>query len=221
MCRKLYAIAALLTALASPSIAQDKSSYEGVPSVHYQGSKGASLYAGVSEYQGAKAILYTIGFEPHQSAGSTAGKTGIALASGGLVGAAVADKMGWIGPKKYFGKLYITADQVTFVPADEKHQKLSWSLKRSEVTISQANNGQKIEPASEGNKTVPSGLIHFQPIEDSTGKLEFKKPEEAPLLHKKHLDPPMEAFLADFQATLSSFDDTYGRLAKEAGAGQP
>jgi hypothetical protein len=51
--------------------AQDRSSYAGMPSVSYEGSKYGSLFASITQYQGAKAIVYQIGFQPSKGWGVT------------------------------------------------------------------------------------------------------------------------------------------------------
>jgi hypothetical protein len=168
-----------------------------MPAVRYQGSKYGSLYASASQYHGAKAIVYEIGFQPHKGWG----------VSGILSG----------GKASYFGKLYVTADQVVFAPSQEKDQNLTWSLKRTDFTLAQTKDGTEINPTTKDNAGIPNGLIHFQPFENKTGKLEFDKPDEPAFLHKGHLDPPMEAFLNDFNGSINSFDDTYKRLTNELG----
>ena len=169
----------------------------GAPAVRYQGSKYDSLYASASLYQGAKAIVYEIGLQPHKGW----------RVSGFLSG----------GKTSYFGKLYVTADQVVFVPSREKDQNLTRSMKRPDFTLAQTKDGTEINATSKDNAGIANGLIHSQQFENKTGKPEFDKPDEPAFLHKGHLDPPMEAFLNDFNGSISSFDDAYKRLTNEMG----
>ena len=178
--------------------AQDRSSYAGMPSVSYEGSKYGSLFASITQYQGAKAIVYQIGFQPSKGWGVTG------ILSG--------------GKSAYFGVLYVTSEKVYFVASHDKDEKWNWSADRSALTVSTTGDGMEMKATADANSSELHGIIHFQPIEIKTGKLEFDKPDEPSCLHKRRLDPPVEAFIRDFNASLNSFDETYARLVGEAGA---
>ncbi len=189
--------AAIFAMCLSGARAQEQSSYAGMPSVRYQGSEYGSLFASVTQYQGEKAIAYQVGFQPGKGWG----------VSGILSG----------GKSAYFGVLYVTADKVYFVASHDKDEKLNWSVDHSAITFSMTGDGMEIK-TNLGQPDEVRGLIHFQPIEIKTGKMEFDKPDEPSFLHKRSLDPPMEAFLRDFNESLNSFDETYSRLLRETGA---
>lgn len=196
MFKHLCIIATL--AIGSASLAaQEKSTYNNLPSIQYPGSKYGSIYASVTEFQGAKAIVYEAAFQPHKGWGISG------IVSGGKT--------------SYFGKLYITADQVAFVPTQPKDEHLAWTMKRPQFTLAMTGDGMEIKPASKDDSTTPNGLLHFEPVENKTGKLEFSSPDEPSFLHKKKLDPPMQAFLDDLNALIATFGDTFKRLSNEAG----
>jgi len=94
--------------------------------------------------------------------------------------------------------------QVVFVPSREKDQKPDPEHETARFYVGPDKDGTEINATSKDNAGIANGLIHSQQFENKTGKPEFDKPDEPAFLHKGHLDPPMEAFLNDFNGSISS-----------------
>ncbi len=209
--------------IANRGFSQSKATYDGLPSIQYPGSKKVSFFAGISKFESAPAVVYFIGFEPKKShAAKNAAAAGLVIAGAAICGECGLGLGGFVGggTASYPGRLFITADQIIFVPSTDKGQKYTWRVPRSSINLKLVGDGEQIVSASSVSKDQPNpinGLIHLQPIVDKSGKPEFKKPDEPIYLHKKHPDPSVEAFLSDFNSSITAFDQTYKRLMVEAG----
>ncbi len=116
----------------------------------------------------------------------------------------------------YFGKLYITADQVAFVPTQPKDEHLAWTMKRPQFTLAMTATAWRSSRLAKTTQP-PQRSAPLRARRKQNRQARVLLADEPSFLHKKKLDPPMQAFLDDLNALIATFGDTFKRLSNEAG----
>jgi hypothetical protein len=100
---------------------------------------------------------------------------------------------------RQFGRLYVTSDEVAFVP-DTSNADLAWSIARNQLVVKHvADNGEEV--FSPDKKL--HGLLHIQPVSDLTGQLAWSNGFGGPVLEAKRPKTPAAEFLDYFHNSLT------------------
>jgi hypothetical protein len=190
---RLCFIAGLVLATSS-GVAQEHTDFQGQPSIRYRISPEASVYAIACDYKGKSSIRYDVSYEKWVSA-----KRALFAVAAGIASNDASATGNMVDEPRRLGKLYVTADAVTFVP-DGSNEDQGWTIERSQLIVKHTSIGGEEVKASE--KSL-HGLLHLQPMSDLTGQLLWSNGLGAQALEDRHPKGTSAEFLDYFHYSLA------------------
>ena len=189
-----FCFVAGLILFASSAVSQEITTFNGQPSIHWQIAPQLSVYAAACDHNGKNAIRYDVSYERWVSA-----KRALFAIAAGVASNDASMTGNMVDEPRLFGKLYVTSEEITFVP-DGSNGDSGWAIARNQLVVKHvADNGEEV--FSPDKKL--HGLLHIQPISDLTGQLAWSNGYGGPVLQAKHPKDIAAEFLDYFHNSLA------------------